>query len=156
PTIATADETAGYVVKLGTDTLSVERVVRTAKQIRGEYVTRAPRSMYRVYTADLASNGTVTRFEMTSRRLADGPGPVETRATITSTGDSAVTPFPRGDTPETPRLAAPAGSVPAIYGIMGLVEQFGRQARKRDKSIDTLMTVSLGADEATRAVVRKR
>src|SRR5690349_20623741 len=34
PTTVAADETGGFVVKLGTDTLSVERVVRTATQIR--------------------------------------------------------------------------------------------------------------------------
>jgi hypothetical protein len=156
PTTVAADETGGFVVKLGTDTLSVERVVRTATQIRGEYVTRSPRSMYRVYTADLSPDGTVTRFEMTSRRLADGPGPVETHSTITFQGDSAVTTFPRGDSTMTTRLVAPRGSVPAIFGVMGLVEQLGRQARKRGARFDTLMTLSPGSEEATRTIVRKR
>jgi len=156
PATPRADETGGFVVKLGTDTLSVERVTRTAKQIQGEYVTRSPRSMYRVYTADLAPDGTVTRFDMTSRRLGDGPGPVETRSSIVFTGDSAITTVPRGDSTVTTRLAAPHGASPAIFGVMGLVEQFGSQVRKRGAASDTFVTVQPGADEVTRDFVRKR
>jgi len=153
---AAADGVGGFVVKLGTDTLSVERVVRTPSQIRGESVTRSPRSLYRVYTVDLAPDGTVSRFQLTSRRLADGPGPVETRSTITFANDSAVTTFPRGDSTGTTRVAAPRGSVPAMIGVMGLIEQFGRQARQHGAALDTITIVSAGADEATRAIVQKR
>ncbi len=153
PTLAAAQDTAGFVVKLGTDTLSVERVTRTAQQLRGEYVARSPRATYRVYTADLAADGSVTRFEMTNRRLGDGPGPAETRTTITFVGDSAVTTVPRGDSTVTTRLAATRGALPSIFGVMGLIDQLALQARRKPGKTDTLLAVSPGADQAVRTIV---
>jgi len=46
-------DSGAFVVRLGTDTVSLEQYTRTPTQLRGEYVIRTPRSVHRIYTADL-------------------------------------------------------------------------------------------------------
>src|SRR5512145_1787642 len=63
-TLAVAVQDSGaFVVRLGTDTLSLEQYKRTATQLRGDYVIRAPRSLHRIYVNDLNPDGTVRRSE---------------------------------------------------------------------------------------------
>jgi len=50
--LATQDSSA-FVVRIGRDTLGLERMIRTANQLRGEYVVRAPWPVHALYTADL-------------------------------------------------------------------------------------------------------
>ena len=51
-------DSGAFVVKIGNDTLSLEQYTRTATQVRGEYVIRAPRSLHRIYVNDLNPDGT--------------------------------------------------------------------------------------------------
>ncbi len=62
-TLSVAVQDSGaFVVRLGTDTVALEQYTRTATQLRGEYVVRTPRSLHRIYTADLNPDGTVRRW----------------------------------------------------------------------------------------------
>ena len=91
-TIATAlllTQTSSFVVRLGNDTLSVERYTRTATEIKGEQVIRVPRAAHRLYTIALGPDGSVQRFELVSHNITGEPGPAETRSTIEWQGDSA-------------------------------------------------------------------
>jgi hypothetical protein len=127
--IFTVQDSGAFVVRLGADTLSLEQYRRTATQLRGEYVIRAPRTFHRIYTADLNPDGSIRRFELITHNIGGGPGPAETRGTIEFVGDSAIIVSPRGDSTVTTRLAAPKGTIPYTLHIYGLVEQIGRQAR---------------------------
>jgi hypothetical protein len=155
PAAASAQESSAYVVRLGTDTLSFEEVTRTPHQIRGESVTRTPRPTDRTYVVDLAPDGTARRFELVTRNLTPGPGPVETRATIVLAGDSAVATSPRGDSTVTSRYAGAKGAAPLLTGIMGLLEHVGRRARAAGGAGVALPIVSPSGTQAFRGTVTR-
>jgi hypothetical protein len=155
PAAAWAQESGAFLVRLGSDTLWLEKVTRTAGQLRGEYVIRTPRTSHRVYTADLNADGTMRRFEMVIHNLGAGPGPAETRATIEFTGDSAFTTAPRGDSTVTTRMAAGKGAVPWVQGAIGIAEQLGRQARTAGAASYTVDYVAPGAARASRVTVSR-
>src|SRR5688572_1100038 len=62
---AYAQQTGSFVVRLGTDTTSVERYTRTARRIEVEQVGRVPRVLHRRFTYDLAPSGATTRASAT-------------------------------------------------------------------------------------------
>jgi len=71
-------DSGALVVRLGSDTVSLEQYTRTATQLRGDYVVRTPRSMHRIYTADLNPDGTIRRWELVTHNIGGRPGPMET------------------------------------------------------------------------------
>jgi hypothetical protein len=150
-------QTAGagaFVVRLGTDTLSLEQYTRTATQLRGEYVIRSPRSLHRIYTADLNPDGSIRRFELVTHNISGGPGPAETRLSVEFSGDSAVMTTPRGDSSVTQRRQVPPGTLPFTIHVYGLVEQIGRAARASGKD-STPITVLASADQTSGGYVKK-
>jgi hypothetical protein len=150
-----AQQSGAFVVRLGTDTLSLEQYSRTPTQLRGEYVIRAPRTVHRIYTADLNPDGSIRRFELVTHNIDGGPGPMELRTLVEFVGDSAVLTTPRGDSAVTTRLAVPKGTVPYTLNIYGLLEQIGRQARATGK--DSIPMTALATSTGTSGVlVRKR
>lgn len=155
PAETSADETSAFVVKLGSDTLSVEQFTRTATQVRGEYVVRTPRASHRTYSIDLDAKGQARRFEMIIHNLGGGPGRAETRTTIDFTADSAFTMAPRGDSSFTTRMAAGRGAAPSIFGVMGLIDQLGRQARAAGQASYQTPLVPPGATQPMRGTVNR-
>jgi len=153
--VLTVQDSGAFVVRLGNDTLSLEQYKRTATQLRGEYVIRAPRSFHRIYTADLNPDGSIRRFELISHNIGGGPGPAETKGTVEFVGDSAITTQPRGDSTVTARLATPKGTMPYTIHIYGLVEQIGRWARAAGRD-SVALTVLGSATTTSGGVVRKR
>src|SRR2546421_3289008 len=133
-TLSVAVQDSGaFVVRLGTDTVALEQYTRTATQLRGEYVVRTPRSLHRIYTADLNPDGTVRRWELVTHNIGGGPGPMETKASVDFSGDTAVMVSPQGDGTVTSKFAVPRGTFPfLIYGY-GLLEHMGRWARATGK-----------------------
>lgn len=143
-----------FVVRLGSDTLSLEQYTRTATQLRGEYVIRSPRSVHRIYTADLNPDGSIRRFELVTHNISGGPGPAETRLSVEFTGDSAVMTTPRGDSSVTQRRQVPPGTFPFTIHVYGLVEQIGRAARASGN--DSMpITVLASADQTSGGYVKK-
>src|SRR3989449_1232053 len=47
-----------FLVRLGRDTLALERYTRTADRLEGEQVVRSPRTVHRLYTATLDRKST--------------------------------------------------------------------------------------------------
>ena len=147
-------DSGAFVVRLGNDTLSLEQYKRTATQLRGEYVSRAPRSVHRIYTADLNPDGSIRRWELVTHNIGGGPGPMETKVSVEFVGDTAVTVAPQGDSTVTQKVAVPRGTVP--YGsIYGLVEQIARQARAAGKDSVAISALS-GVNAPSGGYVKKR
>ena len=153
--IFTVQDSGAFVVRLGADTLSLEQYRRTATQLRGEYVIRSPRTVHRIYTADLNPDGSIRRFELISHNVGGGPGPVETKGTLEFVGDSAIITNQRGDSTVTTRMAAPRGTMPYVLHVYGLVEQLGRQARAAGRDSVTFTAVTAG-NATSGGYVRKR
>lgn len=148
-------DSGAFVVRIGNDTLSLEQYKRTATQLRGEYVIRAPRSVHRIYTADLNPDGTVRRYELVTHNIGGGPGPMETKLTAEFNGDTVVMVSPRGDSTATTKLAVPRGTYPFTLHVYGLLEHIVRQARASGKDSVTF-TALASADRTSGGVVRKR
>ena len=122
-------QTGQFLVRLGRDTLAIERYTRTADRLEGEQVLRSPRTVHRLYTATFGPGGAIERFELITRNVSGGPGPMERRATATFSGDSAVMTVPRGESTATMRVKTAPGALPFIGQGWGLVEEVSRRAR---------------------------
>jgi hypothetical protein len=147
-------DSGAFVVQLGNDTLSLEQYKRTATQLRGEYVIRSPRSLHRIYTADLNPDGTIRRVEVITHNIGGGPGPAETKLTIEFVGDTAVWNFPRGDSMITQKIAAPRGTLPYQIHVYGLIEQYGRWFRGTGKD-SAAFTALASANQMSGGYVKK-
>lgn len=126
-------DSGAFVVRLGSDTVSLERYTRTATQVRGDYVIRTPRSAHRIYALDLHPDGSVRRYELIAHNIDGGPGPAETRLVAEFTRDSVVVTQSRGDSSVTTRAAAPAATLPYTIHVYAVLEQIGRWARARNQ-----------------------
>ena len=152
---ALTQDTSAFVVRLGTDTLSLEQFTRTANQVRGEYVIRSPRSVHRIYTMDLNPDGTVRRYQLITHNIDGGPGPRETILTAEFTGDTVVITVPRGDSTVTQKVAVPRGTMPYTLHIYGVLEQIARVARAAGKD-SVPISVLAGTQGASGGYVKKR
>src|SRR6185295_13316501 len=63
-----------FLVRLGRDTLAIERYTRTADRLEGEQVVRSPRTVHRLYTATFGPGGAIERFELITHNVDAGPG----------------------------------------------------------------------------------
>src|SRR5438046_8799790 len=107
-------DSGAFVVKLGNDTVALVQYTRTATQLRGDYVVRTPRSMHRIYTADLNPDGTIRRGELLTDNIGGGPGPPETKSWVQFSGDAAVMVSPQGDSTVTSHFVVPRGTLPSL------------------------------------------
>jgi hypothetical protein len=155
-TLSVAVQDSGaFVVRLGNDTLSLEQYKRTATQVRGEYVIRAPRSVHRIYINDLNPDGTIRRSELITHNIGGGPGPMETRISVEFVGDSAIVVSPRGDSTVTQKVAVPRGTYPFTLHVYGLLEYIARQARATGKD-SVAFTALASSDRTSGGYVKKR
>jgi hypothetical protein len=139
-----AQETGAFVVRLGSDTVSLEQYTRTPTALRGDQVLRTPRSVHRIYRADLDADGSVRRFELITHNISGDPGPAETRLTVDYQGDTAVVRLPQGDSTVTMRVVGAERVAPFIVHVYGLIEQLLRQARARGGDVVALKAVTPG------------
>ncbi len=74
PTAAAATaERHAFVTLLGNDTIAVERITRTANEVRAEVLLRAPRTTLHVYRMQLDAEGRPVTMETTAHDPAAGP-----------------------------------------------------------------------------------
>ena len=83
-------QSGAYVVRLGNDTLAVEKFTRTATRLEGEMVTHVGRTTVRRYTMDFNAAGAPTRSEISIFRPDSMQRAVQ-RVVVTFAGDSAFT-----------------------------------------------------------------
>lgn len=104
-------DSASFIIRIGSDTLAVERYVRTADRLVAEAVQRSPSTMLHRLEMSLSPAGGVTRTEWTIRQ----PGAAEPtlHRVITFQGDSAVVETTQGGTTRAQRVRAP-GAIPVI------------------------------------------
>ncbi|HSJ62662.1 MAG TPA: DUF2911 domain-containing protein [Gemmatimonadaceae bacterium] len=107
-------DSAGYITRLGTDTLAIERFVRTPERVEAEVLLRIPSTTRTTYVMELGSDGTLRRLEShTFDPKQAGSEPVR-RSIVERTGDSLrIRTTMRGETREQ-TVAAPAATLPFI------------------------------------------
>jgi len=139
-------ESAAFVVRLGVDTVSVERFTRTAARLEGEIVGRSPRTSLRRYVADFSPAGGLTRFEVTTLRVgAPADAPPLQRAVAVVGADSIRVEVRRGDSVTTSAIAAVAGLLPTMSNVFGPYELMAVHARAANGDSVALAVYSMGA-----------
>jgi hypothetical protein len=111
-TPAAAQTSGSFVVRLGTDTTSVERYTRTAQRIEVEQVGRVPRVLHRRFTYELGPAGAMTRATATTTvpgAAAGAPPFQQFEATVS--GDSLFVTIRQDTAMRNLRLAVPPGTM---------------------------------------------
>jgi hypothetical protein len=83
-----AVDSAVFVTRLGSDTLVVERVVRSPQRVEAEVAMRVPRTSRTVYVLQLSPSGMLERMEATTFDTTGGGASPARREIITRVGDS--------------------------------------------------------------------
>ena len=105
-------DTTSLTARLGVDTLSVERIVRTVTSVEAELVTRSPRTTLQRHRAALDAGGMLSSLVVTQLDPATG---AETRRTsYTRVGDSLRIADSEGERPGERTVAAPANWLPFV------------------------------------------
>lgn len=131
PAFAQAPPDSGaFVSRLGHDTLTVERYVRTADRLEAEALFRSPETRFARMTVHYGAGGRVERVEATVS--APDATPLR-RMVATFAGDSAtVETTVEGQSGRTRRVASRADAVPELdpfYAPIDLILQRARSAR---------------------------
>jgi hypothetical protein len=143
PAHAQAADSAAFVTRIGSDTLAVERYVRTADRLQGRLVVRSPRTSFRDYVATLRPDGTVSRMEVS---FGTAGAPASQSAVIDFEKDSAVATLKRGDSTSVFRVATANPSLPYINLSYALWEQalLSAHAAGRDSTLFDMIAIGLG------------
>ena len=155
-TTAAAPDRGAFVVRLGADTVAVERFTRTADRLEGDQASRAPTTTLRHYVATLGPDGAVTELVYDARRLNGSIPP--THATMRFGADTTTVAISAGARDTTLRYAA-RGAVPYVgmssYALLEAL--FMRQLRPGAAAGDStaLTVVPLGAPQAVPATFRR-
>ena len=119
--VASAQQPTTFVMLMGSDTLAVERVTRTAGRLDGDFLSPSQGAHVR-YAATLNADGTMSRFETWTYRGADTAG---MHTTMQEQGDSMIVEL-QG---KTMRFGTKAGAIVYFNPSMGLLEQALIRAR---------------------------
>jgi hypothetical protein len=115
PGVAAAQQPTTFIMLMGTDTLAIERVTRTATHLDGDFVSPA-RGAHVRYAGTLAADGTMPKVETWAYRGSDTTG---VHATMQLQRDSMVVDLPG----RTMRFATKPGAIVYFNPSMGLLEQ---------------------------------
>jgi hypothetical protein len=105
-------DTSTLSARLGVDTISVERIVRTATRVEAEVVTRSPRTTLPRHTATLDAAAMLTPLEIV--QLDPATNAELRRTTYTRRGDSLVIAERAGERSTDRSVAAPAEWLPFV------------------------------------------
>ena len=111
---ASAIDSAVFVTRLGSDTLVIERVVRTPRRVEAEVAMRVPRTTRTRYVLDLSASGELERMEAVTFDTTGGGKTPTRRQLITRAGDSLRIETVAGEQRTTRSVAADAGVLPFI------------------------------------------
>jgi hypothetical protein len=154
PTVQTASgvtvtgpETGAFIVRLGNDTVAVERYTRTADRLEGDIVSRSPARIAH-YVVALGPNGMPTRADLTVRRPDGSTLPNQPQsASLTFATDTVVSTVMR-DTAVTRRVAA-RNAIPAVPLSFALVELGLRNLVASGRDSGEVVALTFGAPSAS-------
>lgn len=149
-------DTGFFVVRMGTDTLAVERYVRRGNRLEGELVVRSPQTALRRYQATLRADGSIQRFEA-SFMPAPGRTGTTTRAVADLRDrDTAVVTLTQGDSTRTLRVATAAPAIPSVGSSYALYEQAMVHARATRADSVGLVLLPLGGTRTSPLTLRRQ
>ena len=140
----TANDAGGFVVTLGSDTVTVERFTRTATTLEGDIVIRVPQTRLIHYSATLGPDGSIQRYESTLRPGNALQGAPTQQATVLFTGDSASITTTGGPNAASATIAARRGAIPLPAIVYALLEHGALQHRRSGADSTQLDLVFVG------------
>ena len=148
----TASDSGGFIVRLGTDTLALERYRRAPDEIRGEIVLRVPDLRRVSYTATLTGTGAVGGLDVAIEPVQEGTS-APSHGAMRFDGDTADVTLALGDGTRRLRIPARPGAVPLTAYSHALIEQAILQARRAGRDSVAFDWVGLGAPAASPSYV---
>jgi hypothetical protein len=152
-------QTRVFLVRLGSDTVGVERVVRTANRVEGVIVRHIPATSMLKYAIELGRDGRVASYEQGTYRADGTPAPANAQTgaaavglKMTFAGDSVIREVPVNGQPVVRRTAVPKGTLPAIGGSWLATEMQVAAARKDGKA--NVIGFAASANAATSPDIR--
>lgn len=147
-----APETGAFIVRLGDDTVAVERFTRTADRVEGDIVLRSPARIGH-YVITLGPDGRPTRAEYAVRRPDGSLVPNAPRGTSLTFAPDTVVSVVMLDTAITRRLPA-RNAFPATGLSFAMVELALRNLMASGRDSADLAMVSFGAQNPSNFPVR--
>ena len=149
---AQAPDHGTFITRLGNDTVAVESFTRTAGRLVGDRVIRTPRIALLHYEATLGPDGTVTKFETSSRPGNRLDLPALESAVIEIRGDSAVVRLRQADSTRGYVVHVRPGAVPMFNSTYALYSQMTQQLVRQHRDsmpVDMIMPGVLSAVPTT-------
>ncbi len=157
PTSALAsNDSGGFVVTLGADTVSVERFRRTPTTLEGDIVLRVPQTRVLHYSATLGADGSIIDYQSSLRPGTALQGAPVQQATVTFAGDSARIATTAGTNSANATIAARPGAIPLPAVAYALLEQGALQHRRTALDSTTVDLVVVGGRTTTPASFARR
>jgi hypothetical protein len=144
----TGPETGAFVVRLGTDTVAVERFTRAADRLEGDLVVRTPSTRIIHYVVTLGPGGQPTRAEYTVGRPDGSPIPNAPRFANLTFGADTVVSVVMLDTAITRRVAA-RNAFPSLGNSFAMVELGLRSLVASGRDSADVVMVGFGATSAS-------
>jgi DUF2911 family protein len=141
-------ETGAFIVRLGADTVAIERFTRTADRLEGDMIARTPNTRVGHYVVILSPTGQPTRAEYTLRRPDGSPVPNALRsASLIFSPDTVVSVVMR-DTAITRRVAA-RKAFPTLVTSFAMVELGLRNLVASGRDSADIAMIGFGAPAAS-------
>jgi hypothetical protein len=147
PTPVSGPETAAFLVRLGSDTVAVERFTLTADRLEGDVVLRSPARIGH-YVVTLGPTGLPSRAEYSVRRPDGSPVPTTPRSATLTFGTDTVVSVVTRDTTVTRRVAA-REAFPSISPAFGPVELALRHLVASGRDSTDVRMVAFGGQSAS-------
>jgi hypothetical protein len=148
-TVAAAAQTGAYVVRLGNDTLAVEKFTRSGSRIEGEMVNHVGRVTLRRYAFDFNGAGAPTRGDITALRPDSLAGRPVQHAVATFQGDSVFSEITRDTAVSRRRVGFPAGTNLIAAGPYALYEVLVTKALRASADSAAYMGYGVGSPSGT-------
>ncbi|MFI5234929.1 MAG: DUF2911 domain-containing protein [Gemmatimonadales bacterium] len=122
PAALAAQDHGAFIVRLGNDTVAVERYTRSAGQLEGDLLARSPRTRWFHYTATLRPDGSVGRFAAELRPIPGAPAAPSVRMTLDFGNDSVISVTTVGDSSKTQQVVVGPVALPMFPNSTVLTE----------------------------------
>lgn len=148
PPAAPLPERGVLFMRLGPDTMFVERFELTRDRLYVESVVRTPRVIFRTFDAQLNEDGSFTSVRVAAFDAARPRGPATDSATVTFSADSTFYSFGIGDAKQSLRLPGRGDYVIGVPGNVTFANHLllaARATRARGDSLTGTMATRNGA-----------
>jgi hypothetical protein len=157
PLAAQGADRGAFVVRLGSDTLVVERYSRSGSKFESDIAARIPMTRRLHYTGTLNPDGTFSRLHIRGTPVSQGPGqlpPLD--ATLVFGKDTAVTTLKLPDSTQVFRAPLKPGTMPVTTFSWALYEMIALRARRAGGDSVPVPIIGLGAQQTVESYVARR